>query len=555
MNPTMRLLPIFLLGLSLLVWTPTAQAGTTYTISPSDSFSSKLAQLQPGDTLILRDGTYSPISIDCNSNAQNGTASAPITLQAEHERQALIMPSGDKEDAFGIYNCSYWNIEGLHMKGLASAACPITAGVLISVRGSAHINIRRNLVDHLNPNGNLAAIFIGYGSHDSLVEENEIYDLGVGSCSAGCHCNNKAIQIYNSTNVVVRRNYVNERNDRSQVLEDINPYPASQVLVENNIVENGGLAFSVDPNAYGANSNDNQFYGNIALKASLASFFWAARCHDLNPCDGTGGGIIKNNSYKDNVSIDSAYEGMYDRGAWGNTIESFTDINSADRGYLYDVQSDSAYTITQTNIVNFLSTGPGDGGFYVSRFTTPPFTFSCDHCVANGKAINFIPALPDSHFTNALSIDPQLGSCKVWIPENSPMKRAGKNGADIGANVLYRYQDGVLTNQPLWDPVTGRFPCGAIVPGINDVPGQSCVDVHQRLNVNTNGCPFPTGYGGTTLRGDLDGNGQRDLADVRLLIYMLLGQQATTPEADLTNDGAVTLADVQALIRLLVGVP
>ena len=57
------------------------------------------------------------------------------------------------------------------------------------------------------------------------------------------------------------------------------------------------------------------------------------------------------------------------------------------------------------------------------------------------------------------------------------------------------------------------------------------------------------------LPGDLNGDGMRDLTDVRLLIYMLLGQQATTPEADLTGDGAVTLADVQALIRLMVGIP
>ena len=55
------------------------------------------------------------------------------------------------------------------------------------------------------------------------------------------------------------------------------------------------------------------------------------------------------------------------------------------------------------------------------------------------------------------------------------------------------------------------------------------------------------------LRGDLDGNGKRDLVDVRLMIYMLLGQQPKTPEAELTGEGAVTLADVQALIRLLVG--
>ena len=45
------------------------------------------------------------------------------------------------------------------------------------------------------------------------------------------------------------------------------------------------------------------------------------------------------------------------------------------------------------------------------------------------------------------------------------MKRAGDGGADIGATILYRYQDGVLTNMPLWNPTTGKFPHGALVAG------------------------------------------------------------------------------------------
>src|SRR5262249_5422833 len=97
-------------------------------------------------------------------------------------------------------------------------------------------------------------------------------------------------------------------------------------------------------------------------------------------------------------------------------------------------------------------------------------------------------------YTNQLTIDPQLGSCLVWIPDSSPMKRAGKDGADLGANVLYRYQDGTLSKQPLWDAQTGTFPCGAIIPGVNDIPGSSCFDIHDRLNINRNGCSFPDGY-------------------------------------------------------------
>jgi hypothetical protein len=86
------------------------------------------------------------------------------------------------------------------------------------------------------------------------------------------------------------------------------------------------------------------------------------------------------------------------------------------------------------------------------------------------------------------------GQCILWIPPGSNMKGAGKGGADIGANILRRYEGGQLTAKPLWDPATGRFPCGRVIPGIND--GQKrCENLHQRLNVNTNGCPFPPGYG------------------------------------------------------------
>jgi hypothetical protein len=83
------------------------------------------------------------------------------------------------------------------------------------------------------------------------------------------------------------------------------------------------------------------------------------------------------------------------------------------------------------------------------------------------------------------------GGCLVYLPTGSNMKGAGKDGGDIGANVLRRYEDGVLTGDLLWDRVTGAFPCGATVPGINDVPGTSCFDVHLRIHVNGSGCPLP----------------------------------------------------------------
>jgi hypothetical protein len=77
------------------------------------------------------------------------------------------------------------------------------------------------------------------------------------------------------------------------------------------------------------------------------------------------------------------------------------------------------------------------------------------------------------------------------------MKGAGMNGADIGATILYRYEDGTLTQNPLWNPETGAFPCGAILSGINDVDGASCFDVHTQLNVNPQTLPLNYGNNGT----------------------------------------------------------
>src|SRR5581483_3249410 len=95
---------IFALALSSI-----AQSSTTYYISPSGSdsnsgtlatkpwktFKHAIGTLTAGSVLVVEDGTYSSSNsgyptIYCGSNAKNGTATAPITITAQHERQAFI---------------------------------------------------------------------------------------------------------------------------------------------------------------------------------------------------------------------------------------------------------------------------------------------------------------------------------------------------------------------------------------------------------------------------------------------------------------------------------
>jgi hypothetical protein len=84
------------------------------------------------------------------------------------------------------------------------------------------------------------------------------------------------------------------------------------------------------------------------------------------------------------------------------------------------------------------------------------------------------------------------GQCAVYIPSGSILSGAGQDGADIGATMLYRYADGELTDEPLWDPVTSEFPCGAIVEGINDDMFESCTGINQWFNAGVGGCDLPT---------------------------------------------------------------
>ena len=60
----------------------------------------------------------------------------------------------------------------------------------------------------------------------------------------------------------------------------------------------------------------------------------------------------------------------------------------------------------------------------------------------------------------------------------------------VGANVLRRYEDGILGPTLLWTQATGEFPCGTVVDVVNrDSEKPSCTGVHKRLNVAPAGTP------------------------------------------------------------------
>ena len=159
----------------------------TYYISPGESLSEAAAQLVAGDTLILRNGIYSPARID----GLNGTQSQPIRIKAENERMAHLKGQGGPTDVFNISNSSWLILEGFDVSDILSASY---GGSLIGVSNSDNLTIRRMLLHQVNwgascdlstyTSCNNVAVVQTLGSDNLTFEENELYDFHRhGDCS------------------------------------------------------------------------------------------------------------------------------------------------------------------------------------------------------------------------------------------------------------------------------------------------------------------------------------------------------------------------------------
>jgi len=230
--------------------------------SPAPSPSSS-----PGDTLLLQDGTYSPVSIDCTAY-RNGTAGNPITVKAEHERQAWIQ-GVPGTNGLGIGNCSYWIFEGLHVSN-ADGSLANDYGQVVVVTKSDHLVIRRFLLHNPNRYGSNHVLDLEQDVTNSLIEDNELYAFHrhgiIVTMTEGQHVA--------SQNNVIRRNYAHSRwqADGPGYSSNVGgrgdvcflAYPGAYNIFENNLCEvSGQSGFTVfGPGGW---PHGNQFFGNIAV--------------------------------------------------------------------------------------------------------------------------------------------------------------------------------------------------------------------------------------------------------------------------------------------------
>jgi len=453
------------------------------------TFAHAVAQLRPGDVLGAVDGVYEPqttglIHVDCRAGAMEGTAEAPITVRAVNERRAILRSDG-LVTAINAVNARYWNFLGLVAVGADKKAAQGNYH-LIGVDYSHSISVKRCVVAYANRTGwnaNNQLHSIRY-STDVTVEECEYY---------GHH--RHALSLWKSHNCTARRNYVNPRHHRGPDArgdEAIVFYQSSWCIAENNISEGLNLGFQ----AHGGVTFDglpggghNQFLGNISIGG------WNATRTDSRLRPHTEIKPATGNIFRDFLVVRPQRFGIWLSSTTDTLVENATIYAGESDGFVADERGDGPYDEVPGGCSCTLRNSLIVGGAGAGVRTTYP-QWLVESCLVTGNAGGDYLTEGAGEVRDSLDLEPTgiglgAGECIVYVPAGSQLRGAGTGGADVGANVIYRYVDGELTPEPLWDPITGEFPHGPTVEGISDVAGDSLFDVHARLNVNCNGCALP----------------------------------------------------------------
>jgi hypothetical protein len=454
--------------------------------------------LRPGQTLELGSGDYTLdttglLNVDCAGVPRSGLPDKPITVRAENERGAILHGDGAAVP-LNLQGCSNWVVEGLVLMNEHNpdVAKGVDVGTVAMLNHVQNITLRRLLMLRSNHDRHSHILRVLEAAH-VLVEECETYDFY-----------HNAFEAVRSLGVTFRRNYFHSRyatsagntvgtDDPTRGEVAIQVEESSSALLENNVAEVVGTGFSIVGRSVGSSYTDPspypvsgaRLYGNVVRDALSMGFKVETRCDDAMPCDAVPERIVTDTLIVNGV-------------AWQTPLGVSVD---AGRG----TRVDNVSLVDVKNGVT-LKRGPGNAGLEFSASAARAFVrgysgvafwapganeWSFDHCGAVAPATEAVEFSPNDARV-LLPVTPgNDDGCIAYLGPQSSLRGAAGADGDVGANVVYRYVDGTLTHQPLWDPKTGAFPCGAIVPGINDDPRQSCSGVHERLRIGSAECALP----------------------------------------------------------------
>jgi len=453
--------------------------------------------LQPGQTLLLMNGDYRPettgtISVDCGGTPRRGRPDAPITVKAESERGAVLHGDGATVP-LAIWGCSDWIIEGLVVMNEHNPDVPqgVDVGTVAMLQGGHDLTLRRLLFLRSNHFRHSHVLRILEAAR-VLVEECETYDFY-----------HNAFETVRSSAVTFRRNYFHSRNavspgntvgadnnTRGEVAIQVEE--SASALLENNVAEVVGTGFSVvarsigssytDPPRYGVSGA--RLFGNMVRDSLASGFRVETRCDEATPC-AVPERIVTDTLIVNGVAVQTPI-GVSVDAAPGTRVDNMTLVDVAG-GVLLKRGAGNAGLEFSASAARVAVRGFNGVAFGASGAAE----WSFEHCAAQAPGTEAVEFSPNDQRVVQPVTAPNDDDCLAYLGPSSGLRGAAGADGDVGANVVYRYQDGALTHEPLWDTKTAAFPCGAIVPGINDDPAQSCSGVHERFRVGSEGCPLP----------------------------------------------------------------
>ena len=459
------------------------------------TWSFALAQLNAGWTLMVADGVYGTSTgtgypnIQCQSTSttcngqpcKNGTPSQPITIQAKNERKPFIKGATGSTRPFFMTQCANWRVIGLRAREVdQTGSSGSSVGTIFAVTKSTNPYFERNLAHHNNRYENGAPFTCQFSTNCTYIE-NEAYVF-----------HRHGFNFYESVGTRARRNYGHSR-DYNDIPggkvshgpggdEGLTLYSGVDSIAENNIMEKSEGIQSSGPR--------NQLLGNIAIGGPYG-LRMVSNCG--TDCTSSVPHVVDNVAM-DNVSISSSSVGMDNYKAANSVWRRNTIIGASGFGFIgRDPHLIPGFNSSFT-VINMLATGGGGYGFHASN------------SVYSGQRLNSFGHPTGNYSPNSNTwgadrqqVNPNLGTCKIWIPPTATaMKGTGIGGEDIGAGVLYAYENGILnTNKKLWDMSNGgRFAfMGATVCDSDlctTTPGDSLIGVHTRVGISA-ACT-PVGY-------------------------------------------------------------
>ena len=301
------------------------EGGNTIEIYPGDSFEAAVENLQPGDTLIVHEGTYDDsgrISITVPGTAEN-----PVVIKgAEGENPPLIMrpDTAAVQNTINIEGATYLTIQGLEITSNGGD------GVKMTIDGTAyitledlhihdvdvginfkddihHITVRHNHIHDTGDNGGTGeGMYVGChdGScvvSDVVIENNWVHDTlaadqGDGiEIKKGSHSNVVRDNVIYNTKYPCILLYGTEGNPRNVVAGNVmwncgdsGIQTAADALIQNNII--------LDSPANGFNSQDHNGVTPQNLEFIHNTIVGGSPCLRLNNWGNQPGMVLANNA-------------------------------------------------------------------------------------------------------------------------------------------------------------------------------------------------------------------------------------------------------------------